>query len=236
MVSRINDTLDVVRRLSVRQRIASVGLEEQDYLAHHVEGEQVALQLFQMRHGRIQSRREFSMDDTEFDAGPFYAAVLTQYYQATTPPAEIYLPAQPDQAELLGRWLGDRRGGRVRLRVPQRGVKRRFLEVVRKNAELAFARAPLSTEQELDRPYLDERRPTTPTDESKDQGHSHHCYERTRDKEILQSRFLHVGTPRYALQRPGDRRTTREVAFVSRRRLFGAYLPMIGICHSDSPA
>ncbi len=54
------------------------------------------------------------------------------------PPPEIYLPQLPDDAELLGRWLSARRGGRVRLVVPSRGVKRRFLEIVRKNAVVAF--------------------------------------------------------------------------------------------------
>jgi excinuclease ABC subunit C len=38
----------------------------------------------------------------------------------------------------MERWLSGRRGGRVRLRVPERGVKKRFLEIVRKNAALAF--------------------------------------------------------------------------------------------------
>jgi excinuclease ABC subunit C len=39
---------------------------------------------------------------------------------------------------LLEQWLGERRGGRVHLRVPLRGSKKQFLELVRKNALLAF--------------------------------------------------------------------------------------------------
>lgn len=136
--ARYRDTLRTVERLAVRQHIASVGLEEQDYFAEHHEGLQLALQVFQMRGGKVQARREFTFDDVEFAAAGFYAAALAQYYADADPPPEIYLPHRPAGAELLEDWLAVRRGGRVTLKVPERGVKRRFLDLVRKNAELSF--------------------------------------------------------------------------------------------------
>jgi excinuclease ABC subunit C len=137
---RHRDTLRTVQALAVRQSMASVGLEEQDFWAHHVDGHQVALQLFEMRGGRIQTRREFTMEDVDFDPASFYAAVLLQYYADAPPPPEIYLPHPPEEPGLLGRFLSERRGGRagVRLRVPRRGPKRKLLDLVRRNAALAF--------------------------------------------------------------------------------------------------
>jgi excinuclease ABC subunit C len=136
--ARYRDTLRTVERLSVRQHIASVGLEDQDYLAHHEEGGQVALQVFQMRSGKISARREYTFDGLEFDATGFYAAALTQYYGDAAPPREIYVPVLPRDLDLVSRWLGERRGGKVALKVPGRGVKKRFLDLVAKNASLAF--------------------------------------------------------------------------------------------------
>jgi excinuclease ABC subunit C len=136
--ARHRDTLRTLERLAARQRFSSVGLEEQDFLAHHAEEGQVALQLFQMRAGKVQARREFALEGVEVEAEEFYETVLAQYYGDTRPPAEIYLPAQPRQHALLERWLADRRGSKVRLRVPRRGAKREFLETVRRNAEIAF--------------------------------------------------------------------------------------------------
>ena len=136
--ARHRDTLRTLERLAARQRFSSVGLEEQDFLAHHAEGGQVALQLFQMREGKVQARREFALDGVELEPESFYESVLAQYYADARPPAEIYLPARPERERLLERWLSDRRGSRVRLRMPQRGAKRRFLDTVRRNAELAF--------------------------------------------------------------------------------------------------
>jgi excinuclease ABC subunit C len=135
---RHRDTLRTVRALAVRQGMTSAGLEEQDFFAHHGTGGQVALQLFQMRAGRVQARREFTMENVgEFD-GAFYAAVIAQYYTENDPPPDVYLAERPEGVELLERWLSERRGGRVRVRVPRRGPKRAFLEMVRQNAALAF--------------------------------------------------------------------------------------------------
>jgi excinuclease ABC subunit C len=135
---RYRDLLRTVRGLGVRQRMASVGLEEQDYFAHHGEGSEVALELFQMRQGRIQARRAFTMTQTEVEPGAFYAQVLAQAYAELPPPPEIHVPHAPEDAPLLERWLGERRGGRVRTRVPRRGPKRKLLELVAANAKLAF--------------------------------------------------------------------------------------------------
>ena len=136
--ARLRDTLRTVERLAVRQNILSVGLEDQDYLAHHLEGRALALQVFEMRAGQVQSRREFAFEDLDFEAGAFYAQVLLQLYADTTPPEEIYLPVMPADAPLLEGWLRARRSGKVTLRVPERGTKKRFLALVARNAEQAF--------------------------------------------------------------------------------------------------
>jgi excinuclease ABC subunit C len=136
--ARYRDTLRTVERLAVRQNIASAGLEDQDYLAHHAEGRQAALQIFEMRGGKIQARREFTFDDLDFDPPGFYAQVLVQLYADAPPPPDIYLPALPADAPVLELWLAERRGGKVALHVPERGTKRRFLALVDKNASIAF--------------------------------------------------------------------------------------------------
>lgn len=136
--ARFRDTLAVVRRLGERQRFLSVGLEEQDYFAHHAEGSEAALELFQMREGKVQARREFTFEGIEVEPASFYATVLAQYYAEADPPPEIYVPSLPAEPELLERWLGERRRGRVQIKVPERGPKRKFLDIVRRNAALAF--------------------------------------------------------------------------------------------------
>jgi len=136
--ARLRDTLRTLERLAEKQRMASVGFEDQDYFAHHAEGEQVSLQLFQVRGGRVRGRREFNFEDVVVGLDSFYAQVLGQYYAEADIPAEVYVAAEPAEAPLIEAWLGGRRGGRVRLRVPRRGEKRRLLALVTRNARLSF--------------------------------------------------------------------------------------------------
>jgi len=65
-------------------------------------------------------------------------------------PREILVPDDPDDRELYEEFLGaarseagDGRGGKVRVRVPQRGAKRALLEMVTQNAQEAFHRHKL---------------------------------------------------------------------------------------------
>jgi excinuclease ABC subunit C len=54
-------------------------------------------------------------------------------------PREVIVPVLPPGTEAISEWLAARRGGRVTLRVPQRGDKRALLDVVARNAAESLA-------------------------------------------------------------------------------------------------
>ncbi len=138
LAAHYRDLIRTVRSLSTRQNIASVGLEHQDYFHLHREGEQAAVQLFSMRSGLVQSRREFTFEAVQEDDAALLSEVLQRYYADRSDlPAEIYVPFGPAEQELLEQWFS-RPGAPVAFKVPRRGVKARFLDLVRKNAQLAF--------------------------------------------------------------------------------------------------
>jgi excinuclease ABC subunit C len=49
-------------------------------------------------------------------------------------PREVLVPALPPDAATVEEWLADKRGGRVSLRIPQRGDKKTLLDTVARNA------------------------------------------------------------------------------------------------------
>src|SRR2546422_603506 len=76
---------DLVKSLettSEKQRIASVGLEEEDYVAFHRERDIASVQVVQMRAGQVQARREFSFECIREGDAEFLAACLTRYYES----------------------------------------------------------------------------------------------------------------------------------------------------------
>jgi excinuclease ABC subunit C len=94
-----------------------------------------------MREGKIVGRREFFWEDLPeegFDPSAFLSEVLTQYYSTDYVPREIYVPVDFEDRELLEKALSERRTRRVRILDPQRGEKRDLINLVEKNAKLAF--------------------------------------------------------------------------------------------------
>ncbi len=134
------DWIATVRAFSEQQKMILEGQDDADLFGYHQEGAQLAMEVFVMRGGRIAGRREFYWEDLiSFDPGEFLSAALKQYYlQDTFTPKEIYIPADIDDADVLEQWLSERRGTRVHLRSPRRGLKSGLLDLVMRNAHIAF--------------------------------------------------------------------------------------------------
>ena len=89
----------------------------------------VAIQVFQVRSGRVVERVELGTEDAIVGASEaeVLEAAIQQFYELRGAPAEIYVPAEPADRDELETWLSDRVGRKVRIVVPQRGEKRGFV-------------------------------------------------------------------------------------------------------------
>jgi excinuclease ABC subunit C len=65
------------------------------------------------------------------------------YMEREEIPPRVLVPEMPADADLLASWLGERRGARVTLAVPERGAKRKLMETVTQNARDHFQRHKL---------------------------------------------------------------------------------------------
>jgi excinuclease ABC subunit C len=130
----------MVRDISERQKMILEGQGDCDLFGYHQENSQLALQVFAMRGGRLVGRREFYWEDLiSFDPGEFFSEALNQYYlQNTFTPKEIYIPADIEDAEILQKWLSERKGSRVYIRSPRQGLKSEMLDLVMRNAQMSF--------------------------------------------------------------------------------------------------
>jgi len=133
------DLVKGLQTAQVKQRIASVGLEEEDYVAFHREGGLASVQIFQMRGGQVQARREFSFEGIREGDDEFLSTCLTRYYASVDYiPKTICVPVDPASKEVLEEWLSGRKGARVTVLAPRRGPRRRLLETAAKNAAISF--------------------------------------------------------------------------------------------------
>src|ERR1043165_3776148 len=142
MAAKYRDLRKTVLAVSEQQKMAVTQDLDVDIFGFYREGSALAWQLFTMREGKIVGRREFFWEDLaeddSFDAASFLSDVLTQYYSTDYVPREIHVPADFEDRELLEKALTERKGRRVRILDPQRGQKREMIELVEKNALIAF--------------------------------------------------------------------------------------------------
>lgn len=134
------DWISMVRDISERQKMALEDQDDCDLFGYYQEGRQLALEVFSMRGGRIVGRREFYWEDLiSFNPAEFFSEALHQYYLLDRfTPKEIYIPADIDDAEVLETWLSDRKGSKVYIRSPRRGLKSEMLDLVMRNAHMSF--------------------------------------------------------------------------------------------------
>jgi excinuclease ABC subunit C len=100
------------------------------------------VQLLFIRQGRLLGKEHFVLDgaDEESDEAVI-ASFLVQFYSAAAQvPREIVVPYRIEEAAAVEDWLRERGGHPVRLVAPQRGEKRRLVQIATDNAREALER------------------------------------------------------------------------------------------------
>lgn len=137
----LRDRLAAVRSLGQSQQVIMAEDEAADIFGYFHQGTRLAVQVFHLRHGKVIDRRQFFWEELAgFDPAEFLRDFLQQFYlnQPSVPPW-VFLPAEIPDRTLMERWLTEKRGAAVRLRVPRRGRRARLLQFVARNARHAYA-------------------------------------------------------------------------------------------------
>jgi excinuclease ABC subunit C len=138
--------LTAVRSLLQRQRVANEAIGTLDIVAVAMEGTDANAQVLQVRDGVLSDRQSFYLDNVaEADAATVAEEFMLQYYLGGAAiPAQIVVQ---HENEPLQEALRERRGGRVELRVAERGDKARLLDLAERNARLALDQEKLKAER-----------------------------------------------------------------------------------------
>src|SRR5437764_4191402 len=146
--AQLRDAMRTVQALHDRQqKMATAELGHRDVFGLKRGPAGVAVQIFQVRSGRVVERVElgteeeregFSRAIAATSDGEVLAAAIQQFYELRGAPPEIHAPAEPDEREAIEEYLSARAGRRVKILVPQRGEKRGFVDLANRNAALAY--------------------------------------------------------------------------------------------------
>ena len=131
------DQLNSLLVLQEKQNIVSDTSIDQDVIAMARGVEEVCIQIFFIRSGKILGREHFLLEDTfGTSRGEVLSSFIKQFYIGTAyVPKEIILETEIEDIYTVSKWLESKRDSKVNITVPKRGDKVRLVEMVSKNAK-----------------------------------------------------------------------------------------------------
>ena len=130
------DQLAALDNLHEKQIISSTTELEQDIIAMARGIEEVVVQVFFIREGKIVGREHYIMEDSYIeDRGEILSSFVKQFYPGTVYiPREIIIEEELPDHDAIQNWLSNLKGNKVSLQVPKRGEKLALIRMVKANA------------------------------------------------------------------------------------------------------
>lgn len=145
------ELLASVQKIAQKQKITDTAGDDRDIIAMASEGEDAVVQVFFIRGGRLIGRDHFYLKIAENDTKSEILSSFIKQFYAGTPyiPAELMLPEEIEDQEIIEEWLTTRREHKVRLRIPKKGTKEKLVELAQKNAQMVLKndKEPLKREE-----------------------------------------------------------------------------------------
>lgn len=151
--ARYRNRLEAVHSVLERQTIVSASGLDADAIGVFREETIAAAHVVHIREGRVLGSSEFILDQGLDVSDPeLVEAFLLRYYdEASHVPGQVLVASLPSEPAPLESWLIGRRGRKVTIEHPERGERRRLLEMATINARHALARYKFRTRYDEDR-------------------------------------------------------------------------------------
>ncbi|MGN1196702.1 MAG: excinuclease ABC subunit UvrC [Acetatifactor sp.] len=128
------DLYNSVKQVSQKQKITDSVGEDKDIIALYQDENEAVVQVFFVRDGKLIGREHYYMTNVS-EKKETLQEFVKQFY-AGTPfiPRELMIQYEIEEGELIEKWLSDRKGARVYLKVPKIGSKEKLVELAAQNA------------------------------------------------------------------------------------------------------
>ena len=137
----IRELLNSVKQIAQKQKITNSDAEDRDIIAIANDDIDAVVSVFFVRSGKIIGRDHFHVRvGTEEEKSKILTDFVKQFYSGTPfIPREIMLQESIDDMEVLEEWLSNKRGRKVNIRIPQKGMKERLVELAAKNSDMILS-------------------------------------------------------------------------------------------------
>lgn len=150
----LRDKIRAIKDIEQQQKVINTGKQDdRDVIALAREEGIAFCQMFFIRSGKVIGRESYKIDNA---ANSGEEEIMTdfvkQFYQnAEYIPNEILTEYDIDDVTAISEWLGSLKHKKVTITRPQRGEKRRMVEMVRKNADVALGNYKIKVMKEREK-------------------------------------------------------------------------------------
>ncbi len=149
------DRLFALERTLEKQVATTTDFKDRDVVGMARHGKAALMMVLFIRSGFLLGNRPFYLSETVASDAEMITAFIKQYYEdAPFIPEEVLLPVLPEDQAFLEERLGELKGGKVRLMVPQRGERTKLIRMAEQNARQRLKEAlvtALGKQELLDR-------------------------------------------------------------------------------------
>ncbi len=135
------DLIGSVKQVAQKQKITNSDGEDKDIIALASDDTDAVVQVFFIRNGKLIGRDHFHVRVGSEEAMDDVLNNFVKQFYSGTPfiPKEIMLQSGIEDMDVLEQWLTQKRGKKVNIRVPQKGMKEKLVELAFKNAQLVLS-------------------------------------------------------------------------------------------------
>ena len=133
--AKARDRLEAALCVLQRQKIVSTAAEDFDAIGIALAEDAACANVSIVRAGKLIGSESFILNRGPAESDVLGAFVKQYYSSAGAIPRRVFLPAEITEADLVERWLSEKRKAKVSLKVPVRGTKKELVELANSNAK-----------------------------------------------------------------------------------------------------
>ena len=158
--AKIRDRILAIELISEKQKMFTVKEGDEDFIDLYTDENDGCAQVFFVREGKVTGREHFMIENISDDpVKEVISSFIASFYGGTAQiPKTIYVPEEIEDQELIEKFLTEKRGSKVWIKVPKKGDKKNLLDMVRNNAKIMLDqfKEKMVEEKELNKSTLTE--------------------------------------------------------------------------------
>jgi len=140
LAAELRDKISAIQTTEEKRLLENPNNDNQDIIAYAKGDNEVLVQAFFIRNGKMTGREHFMLSGhANIASDEILAAFISQFYsEHAFIPRELVLENDINDKDVIIEWLSDLRGSRVTITVPKKGSKHKLIKLAKENASITL--------------------------------------------------------------------------------------------------